>query len=675
MSLNSRNTGRSDARHATQYRTGLARCLLGALLLAFGSRATAGISGPDTNTPEYAETGIKDPMVVVQIPLGDVPATDGLLRAISADKARLILVNPDRSSKVVSTGFDSACDPDVSFDAKHLLFAGKKTPAESWDIFEMTIAGSSVRCITQNLGDCRSPGYQSSLYTLKPVGVPSVPEYHVTFVAGDGTANEYGGSPATSLYSCKFDGSALRRLTYNLSSDMDPFLMDDGRLLFASWQRARLDHGLTGRVSLMGVNIDGIDFALYAGYEGRRIKRMPCATAGGLVVFVETDRVSWDGAGWLSCVQTRRPLHSYRRITRASDGLFRAPAPLPDGRILVSRRPADGSGTYGVYRLDPATGESELLFDDPAYHDIQAKVIRPRAEPDGRSTAVPEDPESSALTGRLYCLNVYTSDLKPSWLPPGSTKRLRVLEGIPAQNHTGSQPTATPALAQRRILGDIPIEQDGSFNIQIPANTPVELQILDAEGMALRSCGWIWAKDYARQGCIGCHEDPELVPENRFVEAVTKPSIQLTLPAEQRRTVDFRRDVMPIVAAKCAQCHAGTDAAPQLPAASDNDGGRFDRSYESLLAAGQEPGEGKYVHAGRARTSPLIWHLYGRNTSRPWDATAAGTAAVKKMPPDGAPALTDDEKRTLVEWIDMGALWDGIPDDQGAPQDNDGRGP
>jgi hypothetical protein len=31
------------------------------------------------------------------------------------------------------------------------------------------------------------------------------------------------------------------------------------------------------------------------------------------------------------------------------------------------------------------------------------------------------------------------------------------------------------------------------------------------------------------------------------------------------------------------------------------------------------------------------------------------------MPPDGSQPLTEDERRTFVEWIDMGALWDGIP--------------
>lgn len=31
------------------------------------------------------------------------------------------------------------------------------------------------------------------------------------------------------------------------------------------------------------------------------------------------------------------------------------------------------------------------------------------------------------------------------------------------------------------------------------------------------------------------------------------------------------------------------------------------------------------------------------------------------MPHAGAESLTDDEMRTLIEWIDLGALWSGIP--------------
>jgi hypothetical protein len=66
------------------------------------------------------------------------------------------------------------------------------------------------------------------------------------------------------------------------------------------------------------------------------------------------------------------------------------------------------------------------------------------------------------------------------------------------------------------------------------------------------------------------------------------------------------------------------------------------------------------VHPGRARTSPLIWHVFGRNTSRGWDGAAAA-GPVKRIPAENSIPLSNGEKRTLVEWIDMGAMWGGIP--------------
>ena len=51
----------------------------------------------------------------------------------------------------------------------------------------------------------------------------------------------------------------MRRLTHNLSIDVDPFIKADGRLVYAAWQRAQLSHGLEGRVSLFDINTDGAD--------------------------------------------------------------------------------------------------------------------------------------------------------------------------------------------------------------------------------------------------------------------------------------------------------------------------------------------------------------------------------------------------------------------------------
>lgn len=580
------------------------------------------------------------------------PITYWLLWPNFSEGARLVKVHPNGSVSVLSEGFHSAADPDISFDASHILFAGKRRASDNWNIYEMQIDGSNVRQITNGIGDCRSPGYQATLYTI----VSTKPWYQLTFVGSEkGDLNESGAGVATNLYSCKLDGSAIRRLTFNLSGDRDPFIMPDGRLLFAGWQRSTLHRGLLGRVGLFGINIDGADYAAFNVEEGKRIKHMPCVTTKGLALFIEADSLAWDGAGTIGSVRIRRPLHSYEPVTSGSDGLYHSPSPLPDGGVLVSRRSQDGSDTHGVHRFNPANGKAELLFDDPGYHDIQAKIVAPRPEPDGRSSVVTEkDPY-----GKFYCLDVHITDVdNPQLTSPGTVKRLRVLEGISLANKTAVS-SGIPQLAQRRILGEIDIEKDGSFNIEIPANTPVELQTLDADGMALRSCSWIWAKNHEPRGCIGCHEDGELTPENVFVDAAKRPSIKLTLPAERRRTVDFRRDIMPIIAEKCARCHEQSNSSVRL---TKEIGERpFNHSYTNLMTPGEKPGEGKYIHPGRARTSLLIWRLFGRNTSRPWDSTFS-QQTVTRMPPEPHTVLSEDEKRTFVEWIDMGALWDGIPE-------------
>jgi hypothetical protein len=631
----------------------------------------AGASGAAGQESAAGRARLEAPLLVTQLPAKPDPAraaptAGGMLRAPYGDGARLCLVSPDGGVRVLSKGFHSACDPAVSFDGKRILFAARKAAADAWNVYEAAADGSGARQVTRNAGNCRSPGYQSRLYTI----VSPKPWYQVTFVSDAArTVNEHGSTTATSLYSCLLDGSDVRRITYNPSSEMDPFLMPDGRLLFAGWQRSTLDRGVLGRVSIFGVSIDGADYTAFCADEGRRVKHMPCTTTGGLAVFVEADRVPWDGAGLLSCVKLRRPLHSYRRITRASDGLFHSPSPLPDGRILVSRRPADGSGTHGVFRLDPASGRREPVFDDPQYHDIQATLVHARPEPDGRSSVV--TPAAKDPNGKLYCLNVYTSDLRdPKWMPQGTVKSVRVLEGVPrGVSARGARPNGIPPLIPRRILGEVPVQEDGSFNIEVPANTPIELQILDAEGLALRSCSWIWARNHEPRGCIGCHEDGELTPENHFQAAFASEPVTLRPP--RRPSVDFCRDVMPILTAKCLPCHGPKGDPPRLDGGDKPAGkGPFNRAYEVLLAREKAKGEGGfrgiYVEPGRARRSPLVWHIYGRNTARPWDGDVQkGLAA--PIEPGKAKPLTAKEKRTFVEWIDLGATWKSPPAPAGAP--------
>jgi hypothetical protein len=569
-------------------------------------------------------------MVWVQLPAGTElesgpSAAGGMRRADLGDGARIVrLAAPDASPVVLTDGFYGAADPDVSFDGQRMLFAGKRTEDDPWNVFEMRLDGSEPRQITHCSADCRHPVYQGTTYRI----VADHPWRELTFVSdAAGELDEFGEMRSTSLYSVRSDGSGMRRLTFNPSSDLDPAVLPDGRLVFSSWQRRSLDRGVRGRIALFAAQTDGLDYALFAGDPGRRIKHMPCVTANRLVVFVEADNVPWDGAGTLASVDLRRNLHSYRPITEERDGLFVFPSPVANGTVLVSRRPVDGSGTHGIVRLDPRTGLFESVFDDPELHDVQAVAASPRPEPDGRSSVVTDD----RPTGSFYCLSVHETDAPETVPPAGSRPRLRVLEGVPEKDGSSTGGSELePELLPRRVLGEIEVEADGSFHLEVPAGLPIELQLLDDRGMALRSCGWIWVGRRETRGCIGCHEDPERVPENRLALAVTHPAVELTLPPDERRTVDFARDVWPIVSTSCRSCHRAAEAGPSFA-----DGDPVE-SYRVLLAV-DERGERLHVHPGHARTSPLVAH-------------AAGHV-------DRQGALSAEDVRALAEWIDLGAVY------------------
>lgn len=581
-----------------------------AALLALASARTAVAARPASAAPPTP------PVVVAQVPAGALPAEargEGLLRGEVGEGGRLLLVSAAGATRVLSAGFHSAADPEVSFDGGSILFAAKKEKADPWCVWEMRADGSGAHKITCGAAGARQPVYQSTVYTITSTNVE--PWVQVAFAGTDpGERNEAGVAPNTSLWSCKMDGSALRRLTFNLSNDFDPTILPDGRMVYATWL-GRTARG-RGRVALVGVNEDGSDYQTYAGEQGLRVEQMPTPSANGLVVFVESDALAGDGGGRLASVSQVRPLHTYRSLTADADGRFRSPSSLPDGRLLVSWR-QPGGGTYGIYRFEPETKARETVLEDPAWHSLQARLLAPRAVPDARSSVVRDDDAE----GRLYAIDVGINDLGRGW-PQGAAKRLRVLEGVAAGE---GRP------ASRRLLGEIPVAEDGSFQVQLPANTPVQLQLLDAEGLALRSSAWLWVRNHGAQGCVGCHEDPERTPPNRFVKAVQSPAPVLNQPPEKRRAVGYAADVKAIVESRCLGCHGTPGKAPALDA----------------TAAGMA----RFAATGEARRSRLLWHLLGRNTARPWDPEAPAAAP---LPLPEAQRPSPAEIRAFIEWIDLG---------------------
>jgi hypothetical protein len=613
-----------------------------------------------------AELRLETSILVTQVPretLDAFPAPEQEAFAARPffDHARVVVVSPRGEVRVLTEGFRSACDPDLSFDGQRVLFAGQRDPAGPWRIWEIGLDGTGLRAITPPQLRARSPLYVSTLFTLDS------PEPWMTavFVADTSALSEFGLRATSSLFNIKLDGTELRRMTFNPGLSADPFQTWDGRVIYATTRQPQEPAMGDARWAIHAIHIEGADMEYYGGGKGSRVQGMPCATDTGLVVFVESDAPLGIAGGRLACIEQARPTATYRRLTESGAHEYLYPAPLAGDRVLVARRPADRSQPYGLVSFDVRDGVAGTVFASPEHHQLQAKPVRPRPMPDGHSTVV----NLEARTGVFYGLNSYTADAqRQAHLEPGTIKRVRLIEGVPASDDAPVPHRSSWPKVARRLIGEAPVETDGSFNVEVPADTPLLLQTLDEQGMALGTSGWIWVKPKETRGCIGCHEDPELIPENEFVLALQRESTRLTLPPEQRRSLSFSHEIAPVLQQHCAaaDCHGGAESPLRLPLMSAQPSADDLRAaYDALMTPAADAGSlpppypGKYIDAGRARTSWLVWQLLGRQTARPWDHPPSPLPPVDKMPPPGAGApLSPETILTLIQWIDMGAQFD-----------------
>jgi hypothetical protein len=70
-------------------------------------------------------------------------------------------------------------------------------------------------------------------------------------------------------------------------------------------------------------------------------------------------------------------------------------------------------------------------------------------------------------------------------------------------------------------LGEAPLEADGSFYIEVPADRLLRLSTVDEAGQVVASLdSGVWVRPNEHRGCIGCHEPPSLAPRNAQPQAV-----------------------------------------------------------------------------------------------------------------------------------------------------------
>jgi len=110
----------------------------------------------------------------------------------------------------------------------------------------------------------------------------------------------------------------------------------------------------------------------------------------------------------------------------------------------------------------------------------------------------------------------------------------------------------------KRILGTVPVEADGSAVFRVPANTPISIQPLDADGKALQLMrSWMTVMPGEIVSCVGCHETQSTGPPNQRTIAAGKQPSEIEPWHGPARGFSFRREVQPVLDKYCISCHDG----------------------------------------------------------------------------------------------------------------------
>ena len=399
--------------------------------------------------------------------------------------ARIIAFNPEKpgSVRLLTGDFHSAAYPEISFDGRHILFTGQKKPGDIWHIWEMSLDNLKYRQITSFRENCTDPVY--------------LPSGRVVF--SKLTVNDTVGS-AHCLYTCNLEGSDIRQITFSPTDNYATHVLKDGRLLTVSRQLMPEKND----AMLMVMRPDGTKADMFYMNKGKNIMTSdPRETCDGRIIFLESAGNNSTG-GLPASVTYNRPLHSRINLSADKEG-YRSVLPVTSCRYLVSYR-STGSDKFALYEFDPETGiPGRLVFSDPQY-DILDVVVAAACE---RPKKLPSEVDMQVKTGLLLCQDINFTGYKFRTDAAGPIKASLI-----------------EVMGPDSTYGIVPVEEDGSFQLKILADQPFRIRTLDEKGQTLSGpCTWLWLRPNERRGCVGCHEDPEVVPVNKIPLAVKKPPV------------------------------------------------------------------------------------------------------------------------------------------------------
>lgn len=571
---------------------------------------------------------------------------------------KIKILNPETG--VVNTLVDAgptgiARDPEISPDGSRVVFSMRNSIEDDYHIYEINTDGTNLKQLTSLKG----------VSDIDPVYLPdgkivfsSTRELKFCMCNRHIMAN---------LYRMDGDGANIHQIGKSTLFEGHSTVMEDGRILYDRWEY--VDRNFGDAQGLWTVNPDGTMHAIFYGNNtpspgGVIDARQIPGTQKVISIFGSCHDRPW---GALAILDRNKGVdgadaveHIWPASARELIGIgdwdtfikvrprYEDPCPLSQSHFLCARTIEGDDERTGIYLIG-TDGTEELIYEDPdgfGCFDPMPVAARKnaRAKPDLRNF------ENG--TGTFYVQNVYEGTHMEG-VRRGDVKFLRIVETPEKRSWIkpswGGQGSQSPAMnwhsfENKRILGTVPVEADGSAHFSVPSDTFIYFQLLDQEGKMVQSMrsGTI-IQSGEMQGCVGCHEHRVETPppSMRGLQALERAPSPMGEGYGAGRLFSYLSEVQPVFDRHCVKCHDfGTPEGKNLNLAGDKEL-VFNASYADL----QRRKLVTLAGGGRAEIYP----------AKSWGSHAS--ALTEHLKDHSETHLTDNEKRKIYTWMDLNGVY------------------
>ena len=580
-------------------------------------------------------------------------------------------------------------DLDLDFSGEKLLFSSLDSNRQ-WAVCEVGANGGNLKQI--------SPSAYPDVDWFDANYLPDGRILMLSTASYQGLPCENGSRPMAQVYLLDPGTGNIRRLTYEQDSNYTPSITGDGRIMYTRWEYSDLPHYFS-RI-LMTMNPDGTSqmpvygsgsyyptALLHARVIPNDQNRVigivgghhDLSEIGRLVLFdtslsrrypfkVNPKEKIWGPEGShlrISVVLPKEETGCVAEIPGRGETVegdvcdaqtgnqwqrkkpyFTHPWPLDGTYFLVSAK-LDSTALWGLYLVDLFDNMTLLAeAEDAAF--FEPMMFEPRIRP----PVIPDRIRLADNNATVHIADIYSGPGLKN-IPRGKVSALRIFAYH--FNYVGTGGHASLGVESgwdiKRILGTVPVEEDGSAWFAIPANTPVSLQPLDRDGAALQLMrSWLVGMPGERVSCVGCHEDNRSsVPIGR-VMADKLPVRTLSPWFGQPRPFSFVMEVYPVVQKYCIGCHSGKDA----PLRKSDQGAVSGKEHRLDMHNAQEAYETIHPYVRRpgpesemATLEPMEYHV--------------STSPLIQMLRKGHHGVNPDREtwERLFAWIDLNAPFKG----------------